>query len=216
MVTLATLQLQYNIALQDKAGIVEQITASTDVRDKSILSAIAEYNRRIPNLQTDLVTTITTGTYPAPSPWAVGSRFVALEYPIDNSPPTYYSPKYFRLYHKETGLFYKVDPNPSGSFRLTYTAPHVLNGMLDGYDTVPSSHEGIVGRLAAAYAALAMAAYYAQTVASNIDSVNYRTKEQEWRGVADALMKKINDELIRDEVDFQKQSEPCYYFKGWA
>ena len=217
MTALADIQTAYKYALQDKGSQLEEInsTATTAVRDAAITQALQWYSRRIPLTKTVSVATSTTSFYTVPTDWTNGkSRIVSVEYPLDQKPPTYllpYSGGGIRMQRRETGWYYYLDPNPSGSFRLTYTTQHLASA-----STIDTTHVEIIGRMAASIAAGEFAARYANSVTNNLDAVNYRTKEQEWRSVRDMLMAQVDTELRRDEWAAAMANDPTAGLdRGW-
>ena len=211
MATLANIQAEYKLALQDAASTIE-INSNTDVRDSSIKDALLRYGRRLPYLKTVLVSATASPYYAVPSGWVDGvSRVVSIEYPINSDPPEYLAPKSWRIVRRESSQVLYVIPNPGGSFRLTFVTKHDETAPT----TIPVEHEGLLGRWAAAIAALTFAAKYANSVSNNVDAVNYRTKEQEWRAVEKALREAVDNDLRRAEVAFQFDADPFVYYRGW-
>lgn len=214
MTTLADIQTEYKYALQDKGNILEDLAASAnDVRDKAIQEAIRWYARRIPLVKTVLVSADSSAFYAVPADFENGSRIVTVEFPLNQNPPQYLTRNrgdMIRYQRRETGMFYFLDPNPSGDFRLTYTARH-----LDNATTIPAHHAPIVGKMAAAVAATEFVARYANTVSNNVDAVNYRTKEQEWRDVRKTFLAQVEEELRRDEWAQVQSIDSGTLQKGW-
>lgn len=211
MATLANIQNEYKYALQDVANLLE-IDGSNTVRDAAIKSGIREYSRKFPAIKTALVAVVGSGYYAVPSGWQDAlSRIISVEHPIDQSPPAYLSPKSWRVVRRESTQVIYLDPNPSASFRLTYTAPHDVTNPA----TIPDDHEGPVGRWAASIAAIEFAAKYAGSVQNNVDAVNYRSKEQEWRAVSEALRATVMTELAPYAVAHQRAADYRTYFSAW-
>jgi hypothetical protein len=184
---------------------------TADVQAKAVAQAIQEYSRRFFRIETILMTGVQSGYYPVPADWLRGfSRIVAIEFPIDVNPPTYIAPKSWRIIPKDTGLFIFV-AGVTGTFRLTYTTKHDETNPT----TIPVEHEGPLGKWAAMIACQSFMALYANTTKNNVDSINYRTKEEEWRHVHDTLRHQLNQELMAHEMHLQTEAEPIYYFKSW-
>ena len=78
-----------------------------------------------------------------------------------------------------------IDREPSSDewVKVRFYAPHVVDANVS---TVPATDERVVARYAAAIALEQLASFYVSTKDPNInaESVNFRTKEQEARGVA--------------------------------
>ncbi len=213
MATLANIRTRYKYALQDQASLLEEIAESaSDVRDKAIEEAIRWYSRRLPQVKTVALAQSTTGFYAVPTDWKVFSRIVSVEFPLDQTPPQYLDQgRHIRLQRQPTGIFYFLDPNPSGTFRLSYTTKHDETAPT----TIPDEHDGILGRWAAHVAAVEFASRYANSVQNNVDSVNYRTKEQEWRAVAKELWEDLQRELRRDEWAQLYSADIDTQVRGW-
>lgn len=222
MALIANVNKEYAYALQDLGALLEQVnvTPTTDVRDRAIIAAVNYYTRRLPRIQVGLIASIPAGFYPVPSDWIDISRIIALEFPINNTPPIYYSPKAWSLQPREGDqLFFYPNPNPGSSFRLIYTAAHGATVALPSetlVGSIPSQHEAVLGMVAAEIACREFAQRYANTVMSNVDSVNYRSKSKEFIEAADSLKKKFDLELERAEIAVLKRGDPYSYFQGWA
>lgn len=211
----ANLQLQYKLALQDKAALVEEVGTGAQVRDNAIVEAIRQYELRIPQIKTVLVSTAAAGFYAVPADWQTFSRIVTIEYPLDQLPPSYLRRRDAKLQRRDTGLFYYCIPNPGGSFRLTYTTKHAaVSG--GNYTTIEARHEAALGKMAAAIALDELASYYAKTVQSSNDVVNYRTKEQEIRAVAKEIRAQIEREISTDELKQMADTDSDALSKDWG
>lgn len=215
MASLASIRDEYRVALQDLGSLLEEINAvpTTEVRDRAIAQAISHYTRRVPRIVTTLVTANSTGFYSIPSDWLTTSRFVSLEFPTDQSPPIYLPLGRIQLQRRETGLMYYINPNPSQSFRLTYTGKH--GGGADSVDSIDALHEPMIGKWAVGLSALEFAARYANSKSNNLDAVNYRSKEQEWRAVAQAMREAVDRELRAYEQAQVRQTDGDAQPKGW-
>lgn len=216
MATLASLQSVFRLLLADKTSTIQTDIGATavELRDEAIKEAIRWYSRRVPRIVTALVSGAASPYYAVPSGWLVNtSRIVSAEYPINQDPPAYVSPRAWRLVQRETAPVLYFSPNPGGSFRLTFTGTHDETTPA----AIPVEHEPIVGRMAVALAALSFAAFYGNTVQNNIDSVGYRTKEQEWRAINEADVKQAEAELRPHEIQLQRILDPMTYFpRQWV
>jgi hypothetical protein len=110
-----------------------------------------------------------------------------LEYPIGDVPETIILDSEWRMYQSPTGtkirMLSTVPPN-AALVRVSWSARHTDNG-----STVPLQDFEAVTDFAASLCAEALAAIYAQTRDNTVaaDVVNYRTKSQEYLGLAKAL-----------------------------
>jgi len=218
MTALANIQTEYKYSLQDLGSTLESVnaTATTAVRDAAITQAFNWYCRRIPQIKCASVANVSTGYYTVPTDWTQQSRIVSVEYPLDQSPPTYlipYGPNPdVRMARTTTGMRYYIDPNPAGTFRLTYTCDHTLTASAS---TLDSRHEAVIGRMAAAIACAEFSARYANSVSNNLDAVNYRSKAQEFETARKMLIAQAETEIRRDEASIAYQTDPAALKKGW-
>ena len=222
MATIFGVQTEYAYAIQDLGSLLEQVnvTPTTDVRDRAISAAVAYYTRRLPRVQVSLVSALASGFYPVPPDWIDVSRVVAIEFPLNIAPvPLYMSPRNIMLQPRESDALYIVpNPNPSGSFRLIYTAAHGATVALPSetlVGSIPAQHEATIGMISAARAMRDFADRMAGSVMSNVDSVNYRSKSKEFTDAAKALEDRADIELLRAELAFQKKTSEESYIRGW-
>lgn len=219
MATLDSIRTLYKYTLQDKGLTLEEINGTppspaNDVRDKVIAEAINWYGRRVPRIRTSLVQPLAAGFYELPLDWQVWSRIVSVEFPLDQNPPAIYPKKSIGFQAREVGTFFFLNPNPGSAFRLSYLTVH--GGGSDNVSSISDDHEPIIAKYAAGLAGLDFAARYANSVSNNVDSVQYRTKEQEWRSVAKALMDQADVEIRQHEWALLYATEAdARYNKSW-
>ena len=195
MAAIDEVRREYAIALQDKGNLLADAPALTadEVRDRNIASAIQWFSHRLPQVKTSLIASVASGFYAVPADWQKWSRVVTVEFPLDQNPPAYLdNERGVRLQRREAGLFHHLSPNPSGSYRLTYTTEHSPDAL-----TIDADHYRYVGLQAAILACEEFAARFAGSVSNNLDAVNYRTKEQEYRSVAKSLREQLEREMRR-------------------
>lgn len=216
MATLLSIRKYYAYSLQDLGNQLETINPvpTDDVRDKAIAEAINWYSRRFPRPKVILVDPLAPGFYQLPNDWQMWSRAILVEFPLDQMPPTYLSNKAFGIQARESLSYFFLNPNPGGQFRLSYTTVH--GGGPDNVASIISDHEGPIGKYAASIAADWFADRYANSVSNNLDAVQYRTKEQEWRSVAANLRAQADVELRPAEwSQLYATDGQARYFKGW-
>lgn len=119
----------------------------------------------------------------------------SVEYPVGQVPPSVLLDEEWQLYKSPTGtLIMLLDTQPSigESLRVVWTARHADDG-----STVPDQDFEAVCDYAAGLCFDALAASYAQTGDPTIaaDSVNYRTKSQEYLGLGRAAKQRYFDHL---------------------
>lgn len=112
------------------------------------------------------------------------SGIVAVEYPVDYVPEQLIDRRDYRLYRGAAGLTLRLladAPTATETVRVTYTIPH-------SEESVPVTDLEAVGNLAASFCLRKLAASYGQTVDPTIsaDVVNYRSKTDEFRRLADS------------------------------
>lgn len=147
--------------------------------DRNIDFAMGEYSKHRPDEKTEDITGNATNDYDLPSSWIDEfSAIKAIEYPIGDVPATMLDNDIYGIYKEPTA--YKIrlksySPSASDSFRITYT-------ILRTAATIPDGDLSAFVSLAAALCLEELANAYAQTSDSlmSADSVNYRTKSQEF------------------------------------
>lgn len=113
-----------------------------------------------------------------------------IEWPLQQIPPQYLLDSDFLLYQQPDSwcILLTADlPTTGDTFRVTWTDAHAVDG-----STVPPSDFHAVVDYAAHLAAMQLATVYAQTSDPTIgaDTVNYRTKSQEYTSLANVLRKR--------------------------
>lgn len=193
MAALAEIERQYDYILQERAPkLLEEVAVSPDdVRTRNIRAAILWFSNTIPQLKTVLVAPTSDGYHPVPADWSDRSRLVSIEFPLDQNPPAFIDlRRNVRTHRRETGKFFYIQVPPTGNFRLTYTTKHDSAAA-----SIDPDHERVVALYAAAVAAGEYAARYANSTQNNLDAVNYRSKEQEWRAVEKDLREQAEREI---------------------
>lgn len=184
-------QSQRDVALRDAAGKLP----SGD-RDALLAQAILQrYSKDRPRELvsdqagngTQLLGMPATGT----DVFEDGFSFIrTIEYPLGSVPPNFLLEEDWQLYRTPSALqimLLSVTPAANDTVRVTWTARHKSDG-----STVPDVDFEAVSDFAAALCYEALAGIYAQTGDATIqaDSVNYRTKSQEYMGLAKAAAKR--------------------------
>lgn len=201
-------QAQRDAALQDAAGKL----AAAD-RDRLLVQAIlSRYSHDRP---VEVVSDVTApgGTHDMPLPVDSSGSYVfedgfswveAVEYPAGTQatvPATYLLDEDFLLYRNPppTGLVVRMlptIPNAGDDVRITWTARHKNDG-----STVYDADFEAVCDFAASLCLEALANIYAQTGDASIaaDTVNYRTKSQEYLGLAKAARQRYYNHMGIDD-----------------
>jgi hypothetical protein len=187
--------------IQDTAN-----TLSTADRDVFILQAVKQrYSKDRPReLASDVAgngtSLLSLPTGPSAEPFEDGfSQIRALEFPIGGIPPTILENDTWLLYRTPAGLkiqLSSVTPGNSDNVRVTWTCRHTAP-TVSVDSTIPDADFEAVCDYAGALCCEAMAAKYAQTRDPSIsaDAVNYRSKSQEYLGLAKALRKRYDDQV---------------------
>jgi len=169
---------------------------------ESLSDALEEYSgdsERI--LATDV--SGTGSVFDLPATFVEGwSTIKSVESPIGSRPPIYLvEGSDYEVVHTGSGTKIQfVSVNPSLPFRVSYRALHTIDGLeSETSTTVPAAHRKAVILLAVHYAALSMAMNYAgtSTPQNSGDTVNYRTKEQEWRSIAKEYRERY-DKVVKE------------------
>ena len=129
-----------------------------------------------------------------PESWvAEFSQIRRVEYPVGSNPEALLEADEWSLYRAPDGLKLRLrwdKPEVGESLRLTYTAPRLEAD-------IPAGDLDAVACLAASICLRALAAVYGQTSDPTIqaDSVNYQSKTDQYRRLADALEERFNLQL---------------------
>jgi hypothetical protein len=196
-------QTQRDVVLQDAAGKL-----SLAARDALLVQAMVQrYSADSPQKLVKDVVADGTSLVPLPTEFEDGFSIVSrIEYPIGSVPPNVLLDESWQMYRSPTGLkvmFTGTTPTNGTSVRVSLTARHIDDG-----STVPDADFEAVCDFAAALGFEALAAFYAQTGDPSLlaDTVNYRTKSQEYLGLAKAARKRYFDHVGVTEDDKGAQS----------
>lgn len=173
-----------------------------DDYDLNIAHALSRHSRYRPDKKVEDITGNGTADYDISSltAWVDGfSRVERVEFPIDDVPETLLENDGFNIYEKPAGKVLRLTaltPEASEEFRVTYTIPVTVN-------TLAANDTDALCSLAASICCEQLANAYAQTSDStvNADSVNYRTKSQEFAARAKRMLKLYTDHLGIKEGD---------------
>jgi hypothetical protein len=186
--SLADFQLEVESWIQDTAG---KLTPAA--KNLAIAAAIDTYSRHRPRQKV----TVLTGAgqdfdFAVPADWVDGvSSVLAVENPVDLQRPEFLDDNEIRIrYDPITGLprfrFFTEVLESGEKAYVTYGVPHVVTA---SSDSIPLADRLAVVKLAASGCATQLAALYAQTSdpTYGADTVNYRTKSQDYLALAKAL-----------------------------
>ena len=97
--------------------------------------------------------------------------------------------------------FLSISPSSTDVFKINYTKTHVVTDDSLEANTVLTKHQDAFEHLAAALAAYEISAKYAnhQIPSIDVDAVDYGSKSQQWREVAEAEMKLYEDHVGLNE-----------------
>jgi hypothetical protein len=210
--TIDQFQNQRDIVLQDAA-----MKLATGDRDALLQQAIVQrYSKdRSREIVTDmpgLGTSFVNMPASTPDSFEDGFSIIkSVEYPIGQVPLSLVLEENWQIYRAPapTGLqvlFIANQPMTSEVVRFTWTARHKPDG-----STVPDVDFEAVCDYAAGLSFAALAAIYTQTGDATImaDSVNYRTKGQEYAGLAKAAAKRYFDHVGVAADDKAAQAGPA-------
>lgn len=175
---------------KDDAGRLD-----VDDRDSAIALAVMRYSKDRPRAVVEDVTASGGHYLNLPVGWdAESSTVQAVEYPIGDVPPNYMNGSW--LYHSPNGMLIGVPVvlYAGEQVRLTYSAPHVLDGTTD---TLPARDREAVVSYAAAILFDQLAALYSGDSDSTIqaDAVNHGDKSSRFASRANKLRQRYFDEL---------------------
>lgn len=166
----------------------EQLLTNTEIGD-FVDQAARRYSLVRPN--TIVVDQVADGTNLMDVPAGLDvdfGRIVTIETPTGETPPAFRDPRLYQLYQSPSGWqinwldFY---PTSGDTVRIAYTAARTFEA-LAADTTVADADYDAVASLAASFCALAISAKYARTSEPQLaaDTVNYRTKAQEWATIS--------------------------------
>lgn len=196
------------MALADYQSLVTQLVrddsgkiATTD-RDEAIARAVARYSKDRPRLKVEDAAAPGGNKLNLPSGWQVGfSELRAIEYPIGKTPPTLLDQDSYGIYSTPTADEIKIISaiNAAQQVRVTYTIRHAADAT--PADTIRADDREPVCCWAAALLCDQLSAYYSKSGNPTIqaDSVDQRSKAQEYAARAKTLRKRYLDELGVDE-----------------
>lgn len=141
---LADFQLLVDDMVTDQGAVI-----TPDVRDRAIEQARVRYSADCERELVEDVTWQATGfDAPVPTGWTLGAYVRQAEYPIGRKPLSLME---LAVYQTPAGQsLTTVEPLDAGTVvRVTYGAPHLLQGGADPADTVPLHHRQPVAQFAA-------------------------------------------------------------------
>jgi len=164
------------------ATVADQLTSANGY-ERAAAAALTEYNTlRHQTLTETQVLTANLYEFDLPSGWVDKySNLAKIEWPSGEQTPIYLERgSDWDIYGTHWRLLSDVGDGTSAI--LTYTAPHTSL-------TVPAHEQDAVAYLCAAAACLEVVARYSRTGDAVLpaDSINYRTKADEWRAISKAM-----------------------------
>ena len=160
----------------------------------SISAALKRYSRSRPQTKVEDLAGNASHDLDLPASWTADfSTIVTLEYPIGSIPATILTGDAWQFYRTPSGTKIRLiydKPAVSSAVRCEYT-------LLHDETTLPVSDLEAVAALAASFCLRRLAAIYGQTSDSSIqaDVVNYRSKSDEYRRLADSYEEVYNKAL---------------------
>lgn len=170
--------------IQDTPGSDGEGVLHSDHIDAFIEEALPTYSKDRPKENINDTTGDGTQLYSVPSDWVAGfSSILSLEFPTGNVPQTILTAEDDYFIYQETTTTFKIQfvnntPNASETFRLKYTVPYTV----DIIENIPAQDQDAFVKLCAVQALKALARKFTGTQDPTIDadSVNYRTKGDEF------------------------------------
>jgi hypothetical protein len=179
---------------KDEAG---RLNDPTDY-DNAMIEALKRYSKHRPRLVCEDIPGEDGPDIPLPADWTEAfSDIQGIEYPIGRVPEELLDRSDWRFYRTPTDTYIRfltARPGSDESVRLLYTVLHVEA-------TLPVGDTEAVANLAASLCCRQLAAIYGNTSDPTIqaDVVNYRSKCDEYRRLADSLEKLYKEHLgIKD------------------
>lgn len=204
-------------AVQDEQAT--QVLTTADI-DQGITRALQEYSVQDPRNDTQYISGDgVTYEYPLPRFWINGiSRIHEIEYPADTQVRTVIGQNDWEVLGQVLGqqpqyILHFITITPTGTpnnVKLRYTTAHRHDTLLD---TIPVTNYQAFVQLGAAYACLVLAARYSALGDSSInaDSVDYKSKADDFLAVAKELRKRY-EQMLGIGVD----NPPIGFFGQWS
>jgi hypothetical protein len=167
-------------------------------RRRAIAAAVLRYSTDKPRTKVQDVTPETAQRLPLPAAWEEGfSSLLAIEHPLGQVPPRYLDAGVHQVYDDGAArkiLLRQGVEVAANSTRLSFTIRHAVSA---AEDSIPLQDREPVACYAAASCCDQLASFYSGGSDSTIqaDSVDGRSKAQEYASRARALRKRYFDEL---------------------
>lgn len=167
-------------------------------RDRAITAAVLRYSSDKPKKKVQDLTPESAQVLPLPAAWEADfSQLLDLEHPIGDVPPTFLNQETYGIYEgPASNKIHLLDgvTVAANSVRASFTIKHVVDAVTD---TIPLQHREPVACWAAALLCDQLASFYSSGVDSTIqaDSVEQRSKAQEYSARARTYRKRYQDEL---------------------
>lgn len=194
--TFEQFQAQLALVLQDAAAKL-----AADARDACLVQAILQrYSKDRPVEKVVDLAGNATSDLPLPASFEQGfSFFTEVEYPVGSVPPTVLDDVNWTLYRTPTALVLRLltaKPTAIETVRVSFPARHAADG-----STVPEPDFEAVCDYAAALGYEKLAGFYTQTGDPSLqaDSVNYRSKGEEYLALARSARRRYFAHLGIDE-----------------
>jgi hypothetical protein len=190
MSVLAGLRTKVVSIVRDNSGL---LVDPTDY-ERNIGAALTRYSKSRPAEVSADVTGDGSAQYALPTGWVEEfSAILSIEFPIGETPAAYLDPDTYELYRTPAGLKLRLleeEPSTGASFRVTFTIPRSAI-------TVPAQDEDAFCNLAASLCLEELANSFAHSndPTINADSVNHRTKAQEFAARAKRHLQIYNEAL---------------------
>ena len=172
-------------------------------KDRAITAAVLRYSSDKPRTKVEDVTPESSQVLPLPASWEDGfSVLLELEHPIGDVPPTFLKQDRYGLYQAPAATkIHLLDgvAVAANSVRASFSIKHVVDAVTD---SIPLTHREPVACWAGAMLCDELAAFYSSGTDSTIqaDSVDGRSKAQEYSARARTLRKRYLDELGIEET----------------
>ena len=195
------------MALTDYQSIVDDLVRDDAnritplQRDTAIISAIERYSKDRPRAKVEDVAAAGGSLLALPAGWQADfSVLSSIEYPVDQTPPSFIPNDQWGMYLSPVGETIKLLSGLQAGVqcRLQYSIRHVVDA---DQDTIRIGDREPVCCLAAASLCDQLAAWSAGNTDSTIkaDAVDYKSASAEYAARAKALRKRYTDELGIDD-----------------
>lgn len=175
-----------------------QIITPSDI-DSALALALSRYSSDRPSHVVEDIAPNGTAVFNLPAQWVPAfSSLTAIEYPLDQNPPSMRRLDDARLYQKPVGVELVFAFVPESTVRLAYIIPQTLSATVD---TIPLQHREGIASWAAAMLCEQLSSWFANAGDSTLtaDRVDRLSQSKDYAARAKTLRTRYLDEIGTQE-----------------